>query len=97
MSLSWNGTTRGSTWALRSHAHENEISETETNRHGTRFVIDGAPHRAGRDSLEREERLVYRYRSCGAAVHHCASFAEAMKTIHELDAVALTCDLPATA
>jgi len=46
-------------WALRTHAIENEVLESEETRHGIRYAIDGPLHRTGRNGLERAKCVVY--------------------------------------
>jgi len=91
---------KGAEWqklaeALLRHARENEVAGTEQTAYGARYVVDGPLTAPDGSRLNiRSARFI----SLGG--DGCPRFVTAhplpktMNTIKELDAVALTCDLP---
>ena len=80
--------------ALLRHARENEVAAMEQTAHGDRYVVDGpltAP-----DGSRLNVRSAWYINPGGGGIPRFdrTPVAKTMSTIKELDAVALTCDLP---
>jgi hypothetical protein len=83
--------------ALIRHALENEIVESEETQYGTRYAVDGPLPSPSSVILNVRTAWFIDLGGDFTALRNCPSAGETMNTIKELDAVALTADLPAHA